>query len=110
MLMWLSSTEPDITLWGGREGGAGAALQRGYPSSNSSTYASSRLKKRDGGLVEAGKGLLGSPVAVIRGQPGIVSHMVLNNRRAARVHLATTLSYNCTSRLAIFSSGRGRRL
>lgn len=92
MSMWLSSTEPDITFWGGYTGG-GTTLRSGglladYNSNSSIAPASGSyyvtLGKGGVGLESGtGKSLLERPVAVIRGQPGIVRHVVLNNRRVS---------------------------
>lgn len=135
MSMWLSSTEPSITLWGG-EGGGGAALGRGRrrsptPSGGTVALAASYSDFSAAGAIpvaaeaetdffidgdaglssfppcpnsDYGNGdgcgdgdgdsdrerrvvgvgedacLLRGPVGVIRGQPGVVRHVVLNNR------------------------------
>lgn len=90
MSMWLSSTKPDITFWGGYAGG-GTTLRSGgllgdYNSNSSIAPETGSyfmtLGKGGVGLESGnGKSLLERPVAVIRGQPGIVRHVVLNNRR-----------------------------
>lgn len=81
MSMWLSSTEPDMSLWGGKDGG-GTALRTGRPTAGmaeSSAACQHSLEGEDAGLDE-GICLLSGPVGMIRGQPGIVRHAVLNNR------------------------------
>lgn len=94
--MWLSSTEPTIALWGGENGG-GEALRTGQllkatssvdasPAvSGSSAAAAERFDAPpdaggEGMEVGTGRGLLDRPVGVIRGQPGVKRHAILNNR------------------------------
>lgn len=89
--MWLSSTEPDIALWGGEAGG-GEALRRGRSEASPAAgkFDASRYPDaRQGGLgLDEGGCLLNGPVGVIRGQPGVVRHAVLNNRC---VHTSTVV-------------------
>lgn len=105
--MWLSSTEPEITLWGGPAGG-GDVLQSGKPQTRVSAVAAARRKRAAAAAAavggrgavavepappydhdldtptmvwdEEGECVLSGPVAVIPGQPGVVRHVLLNNR------------------------------
>lgn len=107
--MWLSSTQPHIALWGGEASGGGLALRSGRPAPVAGTAAvadgeEDRAEEDDmdmdvfdvtpafaedpaeGGREAGGTGgegggcLLDAPVGLIRGQPGVVRHKVLNNR------------------------------
>lgn len=76
--MWLSSTAPDITMWGGATGG-GDLLRTGLAAAESSSLSCDDSGwERDGGEGEAS--LLDGPVGIIKGRPGVVRHVVLNNR------------------------------
>lgn len=105
--MWLSSTQPHIALWGGGSGG-GEALRSGRPAATATTTAAAAAVDGDAeadmdvfdvfpayadGAAEGGGGggggeagldvggcLLGAPVGMIRGQPGVMRHVILNNR------------------------------
>lgn len=89
MSMWLSSTEPSISLWGGEAGG-GKALRTGRPAAAAAEAAGTEAgnsdvydfpdAEGDGIGIDESMGLLDGPVGVIRGQPGVVRHTVLNNR------------------------------
>lgn len=84
MVMWLSSTGPDIDLWGGVAGGgetlrAGGA--KGPPPSGTSTASGPKVVDEvEGAAPVDGTYVLGGPVEVLRGHPGVVRHVVLNNR------------------------------
>lgn len=99
--MWLSSTEPEITLWGGAAG-RGDALRSGKPQLRAVAAGAAEreraaaaaavvetgmappydvdLEGRISGGDEERECLLSAPVAVIPGQPGVIRHVVLNNR------------------------------
>lgn len=85
MSMWLSSTVPDITLWGGN-GGGGTELRTGRPATATTASAGKNVGPVDAGKeargvgLEGGGGLLHGHVGTIRGEPGVVRHTVLNNR------------------------------
>ncbi len=110
MSMWLSSTQPHIALWGGGGGGGGGgdgfSLRSGRPSGVGVAAAAENGEAGSGaaapeadmddvfemaaaygdGAREGSPGngnggcLLDAPVGVIRGQPGVMRHVILNNR------------------------------
>lgn len=110
MFMWLSSTQPQIALWGGEAGGGGKALRAGRPVAVVKAAAAAADGGADrtdaeenvdifdvtppyaedateaggsgggGGGLDDGACLLDAPVGMIRGQPGVVRHIILNNR------------------------------
>lgn len=86
--MWVSSTEPEITLWGGASLRRGQAHQRQVAGENATAtpYDDVPASKVNEDVekrilsTEGGEKLFSCPVGVIRGHPGVVRHVVLNNR------------------------------